>query len=365
MSNFYVSKRLLVTGACGFIGAHLIRHLLANYDDIDFIVTYDKITNCSKPTPFVGCPEQYKFPKKHLLVQGDICDEQKVLETLKQYKIDTIVHLAAETHVDDSFQNSFKFTKTNIMGTHILLQCTLELKDQIKRFIHVSTDEVYGETSGGEAFTETSTLNPTNPYAASKVGAEALVNSYRISYDLPCIITRGNNVFGKEQYFDKVIPKFICRLLRGLPVEIHGLGDAKRSFLYVKDTVRALDIIMRKGTVGKIYNIGTNRETTILDLAKWLLNYIKTECPELFLPNPAESSQDKSPDPKITFVKDRFFNDKRYFINSQALHDLGWKPTVTLEEGLVKTAKWYNENMAKLWWWDRQIDKALDAHPQF
>lgn len=358
MDDLYIPKRILATGACGFIGSHLIRYLLENYDDIELIVTYDKITKCSKPNPWAACPEQYNFPKKHVLVCGDICDEQKVLETLRNYKIDTIVHLAAETHVDASFQNSLAFTRTNVLGTHILLQSMLELKDQIKRFLHISTDEVYGETSGDEAFTETSILNPTNPYAATKVSAEALVNSYRISFGLNCIITRGNNVFGGEQYLDKAIPKFICRLLRGLPIEIHGDGSAKRSFLYVKDTVRALDIIMRRGTVGKIYNIGTDEEMTILYLAQWLVKYIKKDSPELFLSNPD--------DPMITFVKDRHFNDKRYFINSQALHDLGWKPTVTLEEGLATTIQWYQKNLGKLWWWDhRQIDKALDAHPQF
>ena len=137
----YDPKRLLVTGGNGFIGAHLIRYLLETYNDLEILVTYDKITKCSKPNPWAACPEQYNFAKKHVLVKGDICDEHKVLETLRTYRIDTILHLAAETHVDESFGNSLKFTRTNVLGTHILLQAMLELKDQIKRFIHVSTDE--------------------------------------------------------------------------------------------------------------------------------------------------------------------------------------------------------------------------------
>jgi dTDP-glucose 4,6-dehydratase len=351
----YSPNRILVTGGCGFIGSFLVRHLLREYDNIQTIVTYDKITNCSKPHPFVGSHEHYNFYDRHVLVKGDICDEEKVLETLKHHKIDTIVHMAAETHVDYSFRYSFEFTKTNVMGTHVLLQCALELKDQIKRFIHVSTDEVYGESVDNEPFTEKSILNPTNPYAATKVAAEALVLSYVSSFNLPCVITRGNNVFGPEQFPDKVVPKFICRLMHGLPVEIHGDGSSKRSFLYVTDTARALDTIMRHGTIGQIYNISAKEETSILDLAQWLVNYFY----------PKNKDDPEYYHNHITFVDDRHFNDKRYHINSQALHDLGWQPTVELEDGLIETVQWYENNALKMWWWEGKMDGALAAHPHF
>lgn len=346
----HIPKRILVTGGCGFIGAFLVRHLLQEHEDIELIVTFDKLTKCSKPHPFVGSISEYNFYNKHILIKGDICDEEHVLDVLKQYKIDTILHLAAETHVDYSFRYSFEFTKTNVMGTHVLLQCALELKDQIKKFVHVSTDEVYGESVGPEAFTEKSILNPTNPYAATKVAAEALVQSYVSSFNLPCVITRGNNVYGPEQFPDKVVPKFIFRLMRGLPIEIHGDGSSKRSFLYVTDTARAIDIIMRRGIIGQIYNIAAEEETSILDLAKWFVNHFQFT---------------KVYDDYITFVADRHFNDKRYYINSEALHNLGWKPTITMEDGLCRTVNWYKENALKMWWWEGQIDRALAAHPHF
>lgn len=356
MSIVYNPKRILCTGSCGFIGAFFVRYLLETYNDIEIVVTYDKIIKCSKPHPFVCTSSQYKYYNKHVLVKGDICDQDLVLDTLNKYNIDTIVHLAALTHVDYSFHSSMEFTKTNVMGTHVILQCALDLKDQIKRLIIISTDEIYGTTScnNNEPCTENSILNATNPYAATKVAAEALVKSYVTSFNLPCIITRGNNVIGPEQFPDKAFPKFICRLLRGLPIELHGSGLAQRSFLYVDDTVNAIDTIMRKGQVGQIYNIAADQEITMVDLANWIVNHIETEHPEIKLPSP-----------RIKFVEDRAFNDQRYFISSQLLYDLGWKPTVTLEQGLVKTFKWYYENHQKLWFWEDQIDKSLAAHPHF
>ena len=346
MVDFF-PKRIMATGGAGFIGSFFVRHILETHKEVDLVVTYDRISRGSKPHPFVAVEYEASYYDRHVLVKGDICDAEKVSETLTKYNIDTIVHLAAETHVDYSFHSSLEFTKTNIVGTHVLLQCALESKNQIKRFVHVSTDEVYGESNSSEPFTETSTLNPTNPYAATKVGAEALVKSYVTSFGLPCIITRGNNVYGPEQFPDKVIPKFICRLLRKKSIQIHGTGAATRSFLYVTDAAKALDLIMRKGIVGEIYNIGAEEEMSILELASWLVNSLNFE------------------QQKIEFVNDRVFNDKRYFIFSGSLHKLGWKPEITLENGLKMTLEWYEKNADKLWWWEDSIENALEAHPHF
>jgi dTDP-glucose 4,6-dehydratase len=339
-----IGNRVLVTGGCGFIGAFFVRHMLRHCPATELVLSYDKITSCSKPDPFAATPEDARVGSdRHVLVRGDVCDSAKVLQTLQDYAIDTVVHFAAETHVDRSFSSSLEFTKTNVLGTHVLLQCALEY-GKIAKFVHISTDEVYGETpDDAEPFAESAPLNPTNPYAATKVAAEALVRSYVSSFALPCVIVRSNNIYGPEQYVDKVIPKFICRLMRGLPLQIHGDGSARRSFLYVDDAVTAITLILDKGVPGQIYNIGTDEEIQILDLAQWLGDrYSGT----------------------LEFVRDRAFNDRRYFVNSDRLRALGWRPTVGFQEGLVVTYAWYRDHLHALGW-DHSLHDGLAAHPTF
>jgi len=248
--------------------------------------------------------------------------------------------------VDNSFGNSFQFTRTNIYGTHVLLESAKNCKT-ITRFIHVSTDEVYGE---GEDFDtdpmeEEHVLEPTNPYAATKAGAEFLVKSYHRSFKLPCVITRGNNVYGPHQYPEKLIPKFTNQLLRGMSVTLHGDGSNTRNFLYVEDVARAFDFILHKGIVGHIYNIGGENEQPNVQVAKDLIKIL------------GKSDEE---DELVSFVPDRKFNDLRYTINSSKLHKLGWTEQMSWEEGLANTVEWYEKYTHRY----GNIDTALVAHPR-
>jgi len=279
-------------------------------------------------------------------VKGDICSPDLVSYVLKEEKIDTIMHFAAQTHVDNSFGNSFQFTRSNIYGTHVLLESAKNCPT-IKRFVHVSTDEVYGEGEDFETdpMEEEHVLEPTNPYAATKAGAEFLVKSYHRSFKLPCIITRGNNVYGPHQYPEKLIPKFTNQLLRGLAVTLHGDGSNTRNFLFVEDVARAFDCILHKGVVGHIYNIGGENEQPNIQVAKDLIKILGKTNEESAL---------------ISFVPDRKFNDLRYTINSSKLHALGWKEEMTWEEGLTQTVNWYKNFTYRY----GNIDSALVAHPR-
>lgn len=282
----------------------------------------------------------YKF------VKGDIASPDLVSYVLKEEKIDTIMHFAAQTHVDNSFGNSFAFTAANIYGTHVLLE-SAKTCPTIRRFIHVSTDEVYGEGEDFETMPmeEEHVLEPTNPYAATKAGAEFLVKSYHRSFKLPCIITRGNNVYGPHQFPEKLIPKFINQLLRGYPVTLHGDGSNTRNFLFVEDVARAFDVILHNGEVGHIYNIGGDNEKPNITVAKDLIKLLGLGDKEKEL---------------ITFVPDRKFNDLRYTINSGKLHSLGWVEQMSWEEGLRTTVEWYKKYTSRY----GNIDNALVAHPR-
>lgn len=280
----------------------------------------------------------YKF------VKGNICSSDIVNYILAEEEIDTIMHFAAQTHVDNSFGNSFQFTQNNIMGTHVLLESAKMAN--IKRFIHVSTDEVYGEQHHEqEAMLEEQVLEPTNPYAATKAGAEFLVKSYHRSFGLPVIITRGNNVYGPHQYPEKLIPKFINQLMRGRKVTLHGTGQNKRNFLYVEDVARAFEIVLFRGKVGEIYNIGGTNERANIDVALDLIR----------LAGHGDHEKDM-----MTFVEDRVFNDLRYHINSSRLIELGWKEEMSWEEGIKRTFDWYVEHSNRF----GDIESALVAHPR-
>ncbi|KAJ4827896.1 Rhm1p [Turnera subulata] len=280
----------------------------------------------------------FKFTK------GDIASADLVNFILLTESIDTIMHFAAQTHVDSSFGNSFEFTKNNIYGTHVLLEAC-KVTGQIKRFIHVCTDEVYGETEEDAVVGnhEASQLLPTNPYSATKAGAEMLVMAYGRSYGLPVITARGNNVYGPNQFPEKLIPKFILLAMKGGPLPIHGDGSNVRSYLYCEDVAEAFEVVLHKGEVGHVYNIGTKKERRVIDVAR--------EICKLFSLNP---------DTQIKFADNRPFNDQRYYLDNQKLKSLGWSERTTWEEGLKKTMDWYVRNPD--WWGD--VSGALLPHPR-
>jgi len=339
--EIYVPKSILVTGGAGFIASHVAIRLCKTHPNTP-IVVLDKLDYCSslKNLEEVSNHKHFKF------VKGDIRSPDLVSYVLKSEKIDTICHLAAQSHVDNSFGNSLQFTENNVIGTHVLLECAKV--HGIRRFVHISTDEVYGEIPAAQdkAHETETVLAPTNPYAATKAAAEYLVLAYHKSFKLPVIITRGNNVYGPHQFPEKIVPKFALLLAAKRPVPVHGDGSHKRSFLYVTDVAAALDLIMQKGTVGQMYNIGTDFELSNLDVAKQLCDYFKLDSKQY-----------------IQFAEDRPFNDCRYAIDSSKLHALGWQPKVSWKDGLKQTVDWYISR-TKDHWDAKNVDAVLIAHPR-
>jgi dTDP-glucose 4,6-dehydratase/UDP-glucose 4,6-dehydratase len=310
---------VLVTGGCGFIGSHFINHYFPK-KKVQTLVNLDALYYCANVNnvePVIQSDTDYVF------AQGNVGDDRLVTELLQTHAITHVIHFAAQTHVQNSFEDSLTFTKDNVLGTHVLLECCRKYGKLVK-FIHVSTDEVYGEsmnTVDETHKTEHSILCPTNPYAATKSGAELLAQSYHHSYKLPVIITRGNNVYGPNQYHEKLIPRFIKLLKEDKKVTIQGDGSSVRAFLHVSDTVKAFECILEKGQPGEIYNIGCDEqmEYSAMDIAKLLIHKIK---------------QTDRYDDWIEYVEDRPFNDKRYYISNQKLKNLGWSIEMGFMEGL-------------------------------
>ena len=287
--------------------------------------------------------------KRHLnveFIQGDILSVDLLNLIFRTKKVDTVMHFAAQSHVDNSFGNSFEFTKNNIEGTHTLLEASRRATG-VTRFIHVSTDEVYGESSFQLDSSNTehaSLLTPTNPYSASKAGAEMLVMAYGRSYNLPFIITRGNNVYGPGQYPEKAIPKFSILASMGQKLSIHGDGHTTRSYMHVNDAASAFDVILHHGELLHIYNIGAHEERTVLSVAHDICTIVGRNSKEA-----------------ITHVRDRAFNDRRYFIDCSKLLALGWKQRKSWEQGLNETVQWYcTEDLSSYW---EHFTSALQPHP--
>jgi dTDP-glucose 4,6-dehydratase/UDP-glucose 4,6-dehydratase len=325
---------ILITGGCGFIGSNYINNLLKsdkfNNETVDYIINIDKLDYCSNKDNINS-----NDSNKYIFIEGSICDKELLKRIFKMYNILYIVHFAAQTHVDNSFDNSINYTIDNVLGTHQLIECC-RLYGNIKKFIHISTDEVYGEISiNSEDSTEVSLLNPTNPYAATKAGAEFIVRSYYYSYNMPIIIIRCNNVYGANQYPEKIIPKFITLLRKNKKMSIHGNGLTRRNFIYVDDVINAINIIAIKGEINNVYNIGSEDEYNVIEIATILLNHIK---------GAEENIEDW-----VEYIKDRNFNDFRYSINTTKLKNLGWEKTINFKDGIKKTVDWYinNENDIK------------------
>jgi UDP-glucose 4,6-dehydratase len=327
---------ILITGGCGFIGSGFCRRILKQHPYLK-LVNIDCLYPCSTVSDdLLDSKGNYTFIKGNL----NTLDLDSIMNT---YNIDIVIHFAAQSHVDTSFTNPLIYTKDNIMGTHMLLEASRKW-GKIKKFIQISTDEVYGEnTNTVSAFTETSLLKPTNPYAASKASAEMLVHSYMHSYNLPAVIIRSNNIYGPGQYPEKVLPKFLFQLIDKKKLTIQGSGCQLRSFLYIEDVIDAILCIMFQGEIGQIYNISSTDEISILALAEKLV--------ALLMPG-------EKMDNWIEFIEDRNFNDKRYWIESNLLHKLGWKQQWSLDRGLVETVRWFQQ-VDRLRYWSTTRRKAL------
>lgn len=307
--------RILVTGGLGFIGSNFIQHILKT--TVHEIINVDK---CDYMAREHNVPEQARYT----YIRGDITEQYHMTHIFREHQPDVVVHFAAQSCVTKSFDLAFQYTQDNVLGTHVLLETAKEY-GKLTRFIHISTDEVYGEVGTAITSCETAPLNPSNPYSASKAAAELYVRAYSNAFKLPCIITRGNNVFGPQQYPEKVIPLFITQILNGNSATIHGDGTTRRNFIHVDDVSRAVELILLEGEVGKTYNIGSQHEysvTEIYEKIKTAMGRGTSEC-----------------------VKDpRAFNDSRYCIDSSELRKLGWSETLDFDLKLKETIDWYTNN---------------------
>ncbi len=317
--------RILVTGGAGFIGSNYIHYVLEKHPE-DEVLCFDKLTYAGNLENLADVAEdpRYRFQ------QGDICDEEAV--NLAVVGVDAVVNFAAETHVDRSLQAAGAFVDTDIKGLYLLLEAGHANK--VPRFLHVSTDEVYGSLATG-SFSEDAPFHPSSPYSASKAGGELMAQAYAVSFGYEILVTRGSNTYGPYQYPEKVIPLFITNLLDNLPVPLYGDGLNVRDWLYVTDHCAGIDTVLRKGTPGQAYNLGGDQERTNLGLTNKLLE-LTGHGAEL-----------------IHHVTDRPGHDRRYSITSAKAHALGWAPAVNFEDGLTRTVDWYRARQA---WWRRLKD---------
>lgn len=321
--------QLMVTGGAGFIGSNFIHYLLKNYDDVH-IVNYDKLTYAGNLDNLRDIEHDHRYT----FVKGDICDADLVTKVVKNRNIDQIVNFAAESHVDRSINGPELFIRTDVVGTFTLLEVCR--KFDVRKYIQISTDEVYGSVEKGSSV-ETDPLNPSSPYSASKASADLLVNSYNVTYGLPGCITRSSNNFGPFQYPEKLIPLFIIKSHRDEHLPLYGDGLNVRDWLYAEDNCQAIDLVLKKGKNGEIYNIGADNEHTNQEITTIILNYMK------------------KPQSLIEYVKDRPGHDRRYSVDSKKIKKLGWRPKKSQDfvNSLEKTIHWYVTNE---WWWKSLAD---------
>lgn len=318
-------KNILITGGAGFIGSNFVNHMVEKYGDKYTYVVYDKMTYAANMENLKPSEGKFEF------VKADICDLEKVKETLEKYNIDAVVHFAAESHVDNSIKRPLTFTENNVMGTNSLIEACKQVwgEGSENRFVHVSTDEVYGTLKDGDdMFVETLPLAPNSPYSASKAGSDLVVRAYCETFKMNICITRCSNNYGPNQHEEKLIPLMIKKAKAGEKLPVYGTGNNIRDWLFVKDHCIAIDTVLHKGAKGEVYNVGGNNEKTNLEIVKTILKQLG------------------KPEDLITFVEDRKGHDYRYAINSSKIKkELGWEPSVTVEEGLRQTIEWYaNKN---------------------
>ena len=354
-----MKRNILITGGAGFIGSHVARLFVNKYPDYR-IVNLDKLTYAGNLANLKDIEEKPNYT----FVRADIADLEEMRRVIREYEIDGIIHLAAESHVDRSIKDPFTFARTNVMGTLALLQAAKEYWESLpekydgKMFYHISTDEVYGALElthpegtpapfttkasagehmafGTEFFLETTKYNPHSPYSASKASSDHFVRSYHDTYGMPVIVTNCSNNYGPYQFPEKLIPLFINNIRHGKPLPVYGKGENVRDWLFVEDHARAIDLIFHEGKIADTYNIGGFNEWKNIDLIKVIIKTV-----DRMLGNPEGHS-----DHLITYVSDRLGHDMRYAIDSRKLQaELGWEPSLQFEEGIEKTVRWYLDN---------------------
>ena len=326
--------KLLVTGGCGFIGSNFIHYMLRKYPDYH-IINLDKLTYAGNPANLATVADDPRYG----FVKGDICTATVVDPLVRE--ADVIVNFAAESHVDRSIMGGAEFVQTDVCGTYVLLESAQ--KHGVEKFFQISTDEVYGSLESG-AWTEDFPLLPRNPYSASKASAELLVRAYHITHGLPTLITRASNNIGPYQYPEKRVPLYITNAIDDQPLPVYGDGRQQRDHLYVEDHCAAIDLVLHRGTVGEVYNIGGHNDADGLEVARTILAHL-----------------DK-PETLITFVKDRPGHDQRYALDSGKIQALGWKPGTGFREAMARTVEWYVEHQD--WWRTIKASEEYQAYYQ-
>ena len=315
-------RTILVTGGAGFIGSNFVRHLLANYDYQ--VINLDKLTYAGNLDNLRDVADD----PRHRFIQGDICD--RVLAGRLMAEADTVVNFAAETHVDRSLEDPGVFIQTDVFGTYVLLDAARTAG--IERFLHISTDEVYGQSLGEQRFTERDPFRPRSPYAASKAGGELQCWAFVETYGLPVVIARPANNIGPRQHLEKAVPLFVTNALDDQPLPVYGRGQQVRDRLYVDDHCAALALLLHDGEVGEAYNIAAGNERTNLEVAETVLELLE------------------KPKSLIRFVEDRPGHDERYRMDDTKLRALGWAPRHDFDAAIQETVDWYRENR---WWWEK------------
>ena len=330
-------KAILITGGAGFIGSHLVRRMVNRYPNTQF-VNLDALTYAGDTAKL----KDIAFQPHYQFVHGDITDTALVKKLFTQYDFDGVIHLAAESHVDQSIKNPLNFAQTNVMGTLTLLETARRAWEgsfEGKRFYHISTDEVYGSLGTEGKFTETTAYDPRSPYSASKAASDHFVRAYYHTYGLPVVLSNCSNNYGPDQYPEKLIPLFIQNIVQQKPLPVYGDGQNIRDWLYVEDHAEAIDLIFSQGKVGETYNIGGNNEIKNIDIVQQLISIA-----DKYLGRPEGYSQKL-----INYVTDRLGHDFRYAIDTSKIkNDLNWEPKTTFDIGIDKTVLWYLKHLKAL-----------------